>query len=56
MLCIDICLPVWFVDCCAWQLEGSPIVVAQNEKFDGKAFCLGFLARIAWIIVNFFLY
>ncbi|KAB5544083.1 hypothetical protein DKX38_012195 [Salix brachista] len=38
------------------KLEGSPIVVAQNEKFDGKAFCLGFLARIAWIIVNFFLY
>lgn len=21
-----------------WQLEGSPIVVAQNEKFDGKEF------------------
>ncbi|KAG5533112.1 hypothetical protein RHGRI_027368 [Rhododendron griersonianum] len=21
-----------------WQLEGSPIVVAQNEKFDGKGF------------------
>lgn len=21
-----------------WQLEGSPIVVAQNEKFDGNEF------------------
>lgn len=31
-----------------WQLEGSPIVVAQNEKFDGKEFseCYLFAAKL----------
>ncbi|KAF9674934.1 hypothetical protein SADUNF_Sadunf10G0179300 [Salix dunnii] len=29
------------------KLEGSPIVVAQNEKFDGKGFSLGFLCNLS---------
>lgn len=48
MLCTDVCLVCWLR-----QLEGSPIVVAQNEKFDGKGFYLGFLASITWIDFGF---